>query len=914
MRKGRFAGLSDSRSETVKPLSIGDLLLFDFLAADDRYNERIAFERARSLAYSAPFLTVTHLVCGLVLIAAAFIEQGAGGLRFLVPPLAALLLLDVRLWLLSSRRGAAPPRPHLIVRLTALYAILGTLFWIMVAAAAVAAGAAEESALFAIALSAGLTATIVALMSIPGLVMVTCLAAMLITVLFAGHPLTVTVSAAFMLSITALSLLRARDALLAGHRRMLADWQADRASRFVEDFEKSAAGWFWETDADGALTYVSAPLATQLGGHRGDLIGRKFAEVLLVSGDGRSDAHESALAFHLSARFPFTDVTVTPEGGEGTCWALSGRPNFDEFGRFLGFRGIGTNLSEERRKEVQSKQLARHDSLTGLPNRAQMESMLREALANSDSRKQGCSLFLIDLDHFKQVNDTLGHPVGDQLLKEAAQRFSAVFGEAGQVGRIGGDEFKAILPGIEEEGRLAAIAERLISEISNPYIIHGHTISIGVSAGIAIARPGKTLADALVKEADLALYAAKGAGRGTYRFFEPAMHAASAERKILENDLRDAVSEGQIKLVYQPIVSASTEDLAGFEVLMRWAHPTRGLLAPADFLPLAESSGTIVGIGEWVIRNACAEAVHWPEYLCLAINISSVQFDQPALPGIIASALAASGLDPDRLELEVTEEVISGSPESGARLARLKALGVRIALDDFGTGRSSVVSLQTAPLDRLKIDRSFISAAIPEDGRGRVAVGAVVALAQGLNMDVTAEGAETRDELAAIRALGFSEVQGFLFGRPLAAEDARKLAVRSQRVATKEAAPTRPPRHSLIRRGTLLWQGREHAVRLRNISAGGAMIEADRDFDIGDTVELDLSDGVRLTADVRWCQDGRLGLKFNESFDLQRLGQTRRGDAKNQMLRPDYLKTERNPHSPWAARYDRLSIKDVRRR
>jgi diguanylate cyclase (GGDEF)-like protein len=365
----------------------------------------------------------------------------------------------------------------------------------------------------------------------------------------------------------------------------------EQAARFVADFEQSGNGWFWESNADGLLTYVSDVLFDYLGRDRESLPGKRFEELLLVEDGEADDAKRPTLAFHLSSRFPFAELIVAPNDSKELCWSLSGRPRFDEFGKFLGFRGIGLHLSEQQTTEHRASQLAASDSLTGLANRARMRKMLDEALGNSSSRKEGCGLLLIDLDRFKQVNDTLGHPIGDLLLQDVAQRLSAEIGDDGQVGRLGGDEFEALLPGMDEEGRLAALADRIIARVSAPYAVRGHNITIGTSIGIAISRPGRTLADGLIKQADLALYAAKRAGRGTYRFFEAEMDAQETERRILGNDLRLAIAKGQLQLAFQPVVDAATEDLIGFEALLRWAHPVRGLLQPADFLHLAEASG-----------------------------------------------------------------------------------------------------------------------------------------------------------------------------------------------------------------------------------------------------------------------------------------------------------------------------------
>jgi diguanylate cyclase (GGDEF)-like protein len=686
---------------------------------------------------------------------------------------------------------------------------------------------------------------------------------------------------------------------------------ATRAAGLLALAEQGGLAWFWETDALGNLAYVSPQLAAALNRGVEDLRGRPFAQLLLVEQADAERGERPAIGFHLDARFPFSNVAVRLNGSDSDerGWLLSGTPLFDEIGRFLGFRGFGTPLTAERQADARTARLASFDSLTGLPNRARMEHLLDEALANSDRRKQSCALFLIDLDRFKQVNDTLGHPVGDVLLQQVAARLSAVLGKEGEVGRLGGDEFEAVFPGIGEEGHLAALAERLISAVSAPYVIHGHQVSIGASVGIAISRPGRTYAKALVKEADLALYAAKRAGRGTLRFFEPEMHAEETDRKILENDLWSAVAKGQLRLLYQPIVSVSTESLVGFEALVRWWHPTRGPLAPADFLPIAGASGQIAALGAWIIRTACAQAATWPQHLRLAINLAAGQLE-PGLADVVTGALAASGLAADRLELELREEALLGD-DAAARdaLSALHGLGVHLVLDDFGSGATSLLSLRTIPLDRIKLHPTLLRAALPENSRHRALAGALMRLARALDAKVTAEGAETLEDLQLIRALGCDDVQGFLFGRPVEPEEAHAVAVESKPFDPKEAAGQRPPRHSLIRLGQIRHASVQWPVRLRNISAGGAMVESGRDVAPGERIELDLAEGLVLAATVRWSCDGRLGLCFDQGFDLARLGKDRRAERSNAMSSmPDYLRQVAAPEPP------RITIREKRRK
>ncbi len=887
MRQGRFSGLSDGGETAARPPRLAELLLFDFRVPAGEDDARLAAERARALRVSLPFLAASHLLwCG-VLLFSLFRHGASAELAWLCLPLAGVLLVDAGLWPILRRDGI---KPHRRVRAAALGTLAVALLW-GVAAAELAAGLGGESLSARAALVAGAGAGIAAFFAVPGLLALSCLATFsTIVVLDSQHPL-LGIAAAVGAFLVLLGVLRARDLIFNSRQRLAGEREAEKARRFVADFEDSGRGWFWETNADGALAYVSPQLAGHLGVEMAQLLGRPFEDMLAAEQEEGGEARRT-LGFHLSARFPFADLILRAPGPGEVWWSLSGSPSFDDYGRFLGFRGIATNLSEQRRSEAEASQLARYDSLTGLPNRAMMRRTLDEALANAAERRQGCALMMIDLDRFKQVNDTFGHPMGDKLLKQVAKRLKAVLGEDGRVGRLGGDEFEAILPGTAEEARLGKLAGELIDQVSRPYELEGHKIEIGASIGIAVACPGKAYASALVRDADLALYAAKRDGRGTFRFFAPAMHAEATDRQILENDLKEALGRGQLKLLFQPIVDSVSEEVVAFEALLRWHHPTRGVLAPAMVIPLAEESGLMPRIGDWVLRTACAEAAKWPRHIRVSVNLSPVQFGDPALPATVTSTLASSRLDPERLELEITEGVfLADRSVTAPRLGKLKAIGVRIALDNFGTGHSGLGHLRDAPLDKIKIDQSFVRGAAEAGSRNAAIVRAIVVLAESLGMDTTAEGAETLEELALIRRLGCSQVQGFIFGKPVPAAEALALATES-RPPAEVIGFTRPPRHRLIRNGTLHWDGRSLPVRLRNISTGGAMVECDKPIAPDTPVRLDLAEGGILEAEVRWCQRGQVGLKFGHEFELRKLARPRRGASGLKMLTPQYLEPE----------------------
>src|SRR4029079_11925851 len=396
-------------------------------------------------------------------------------------------------------------------------------------------------------------------------------------------------------------------------------------------------------------------------------------------------------------------------------------------------------------------------------------------------------------------------------------------------GRLGGDEFQAVLPGTVDIGLLESLARTLIEHVSRPYMIEGHKVTIGASVGVAIGDPGRTSADALVRNADLALYAAKGAGRGKHCLYEPSMHSEAAERQVLENDLRQAIERGELAVHYQPVVHAASEDISGFEALVRWQHPSRGPTSATKFIPLAEEAGLIAPIGEWVLRTALEEAANWPDHVRVAVNLSPLQFNDPNIVELVKKHLAETGVRADRLELEITEGVfLADGDTTDETFAKLKNLGVRLALDDFGTGYSSLGYLKKAPFDKIKIHQSFVggAASTTSTNRNAAIIRAIVTLAETLGMDTCAEGVETHDHLELIRDLGVSMVQGYIFGRPSPAETARELA-NSVTVEADGFACIREPRHRLMRRALTSVDGETVEVRLRNISSMGALVECD---------------------------------------------------------------------------------------
>jgi diguanylate cyclase (GGDEF)-like protein len=432
------------------------------------------------------------------------------------------------------------------------------------------------------------------------------------------------------------------------------------------------------------------------------------------------------------------------------------------------------DVTERRRAEMQIAHMARHDALTDLPNRVLLLERLSEAVAHVE-RGQRLAVLYLDLDQFKNVNDTLGHPCGDELLREVAGRLRGCVQDTDTISRVGGDEFCIIQTSIGDATDAERLARRVAEAIRVPLDIHGHLVMIDASIGIALAPADGTDANELLKNADMALYGAKADGRGVFRFFEPKMDARMKDRRTLELALRKAFDNGEFELYYQPVLNLNKNEVQCCEALLRWHHPERGMVSPAEFIPVAEDIGLIVALGEWVIRRACAEAAQWPDDICVAVNLSPTQLTSKGLLPAVLNALASSRLPARRLELEITEAVLMQNSDVTLRtLHQLRALGIRISMDDFGTGYSSLSYLRSFPFDKLKIDRCFING-LGANSESDAIVQAVAGLADSLSMTTTAEGVETREQLDLVRRLGCTDVQGFFYSPPVPARDLAKL-------------------------------------------------------------------------------------------------------------------------------------------
>jgi diguanylate cyclase (GGDEF)-like protein/PAS domain S-box-containing protein len=433
------------------------------------------------------------------------------------------------------------------------------------------------------------------------------------------------------------------------------------------------------------------------------------------------------------------------------------------------------DVTEKRQAEARIAHMAHHDALTGLPNRALFHERLDETLVRVRRDRETLAVLYLDLDQFKTVNDGLGHSAGDKLLVAAADRLRTCLRVSDMVARFGGDEFAVLQIGLAGPHEAGIFAERIVTLLSEPYDIDGHQVEIGASAGIALAPADGETAEQLLGNADVALYQAKEDGRRTFCFFQPGMGASHRAHHKLGLDLRKALAAGEFEVYYQPLVTLETGVISGFEALLRWRHPLRGMVVPAKFIPLAEETGLIVPIGEWVLRQACAEAATWPDNLKVAVNLSPVQFKKSNLPQVVFATLASAGLPAARLELEITESIfLAESKTNLATLRRLRALGVGISMDDFGTGYSGLSYLRAFPFDKIKIDRSFISE-LSESADCMAIIQAITNLGSSLGIPTLAEGVETKKQLSWLREVGCTEMQGYLFSRPVPASEIARL-------------------------------------------------------------------------------------------------------------------------------------------
>ncbi len=640
-------------------------------------------------------------------------------------------------------------------------------------------------------------------------------------------------------------------------------------SAVLDDFEQTGIAWIWASDANGTLSYLSPAAAEAMDLPLATLLGQPLSGLFETDPDDPDNRSGRPLGFQLKARSKISDMVVRcalPEAKVGRpVWlSLSGQPKIDSTGKFHGYRGAAKDVSVEHQRKLEDQRLAEFDSLTGLYNRHRMNRRLDSVLTAYKAAKRVCALMMLDLDRFKQVNDTMGHPAGDNLLQQVAERLRNVIGDRGEIGRLGGDEFQVILPDMDDRGKLGELAEKIIQIISQPYPIDDKRAIIGTSVGVAIAPYDGLELDELTRASDLALYAAKNGGRGQFRFYSADLKDEEEERALLLDDLREALAADELQLHYQPVVRIADNMVVGMEALMRWEHEERGWVPPGTFIPVAEESSLISPLGEWALQRACKDAMEWPDTVRVAVNVSARQFTANGFVDVVASALETSGLAPDRLELELTESVFMGDSETTeVTFTALKKLGVRLALDDFGTGYSSLSYLRSAPFDKLKVDKSFVDTCTQKDQNSAKIITAIIGLSKALGMETTVEGVEAFDQLDVVKKRGAELVQGWIYSKAM--PQAVVLAnITSGEFKIEPSGPDkhRADRRSMFRRIGIIHGDHRYEAVVRDLSKNGAFIEGLVGVPKGTQFVIDLGGGQLVVSEVMRSEGAQIGVEF----------------------------------------------------
>ncbi len=634
----------------------------------------------------------------------------------------------------------------------------------------------------------------------------------------------------------------------------------------LDELERSGLGWFWSTDAEGNVTYLSEAIAERIETPVDQLLGFPMPTVFAAQGgDGRTQS----VALKLGSRKAFTNLSVSPAKVKSdVVIRLSGRPSFTSGGKFEGFRGTGTDITEQFHREEETQRLAKYDSLTGLANRHRMAQIIDSTLTAFRAAKRNCAIMMMDLDRFKQVNDTLGHAAGDELLKEVASRLKRAVDKDCEIGRLGGDEFQIMLPDMDDRGELGEIANKIIAMLTQPYSLEEGRCVIGASVGIAIAPHDGVTREEVVRSADLALYAAKNGGRGQFRFYSGDLENETIFRRRLEGDLIAAVRDDQLFLRYQPILSADEQVVVALEAQICWQHPQRGEIDGTEFQSIVENSSLIVDVGEWAVKRACEEACMWPESLRVAVNIPSRQFISGGFVETIAAALTETELTPDRLELQVKETVfLCDTNVVDKSLASLFKLGVRLTLDEFGTGFSSLGYLRRAPFDTIRIGDNFFQGNLAKDSRELALIKAIVALARALGMETVATGIESMDLLSTLRGCDIGCVQGPIYSDPMLVDEVHEeLASGNWTIEPSSTRSKRAKRRTVLRKIQVIHDDHSYDVTLRNLSRTGALIEGLIDVPIDTQFVVDLGGGQLAVATVTRSNRDTQGLEFEQSL------------------------------------------------
>ena len=551
----------------------------------------------------------------------------------------------------------------------------------------------------------------------------------------------------------------------------------------LRDFENNASDWLWEIDSLGFLNHVSPRMESVIGMSASSLQSKPFLTILQQAcPKGVIEAGIALQQFttQLSNGQPFSQVRVATQAHDKVkWWSFTAQPLLDANGAFEGWRGVGSDITVAIDREREMIHLANVDSLTGLANRYRFGHTLNNCLSVDKALNEQLTLITLDLDNFKTVNDMLGHLAGDECLKEVSKRLKSITPVDSLLARLGGDEFAWIMPNGLTVSQSETFGHRVRQVLSLPWQHQEHSFYINASMGVASAPADGDSPIALQRASDMALYSAKARGRNTLCFFDTTLDEKAMHKLSMMNDLRQSVSNQEFSVYYQPQIRFSDQELIGFEALVRWNHPLHGAVSPVEFIPLMEESGLIIELGEWVLQQACFDALQWPKAIRLAVNVSSVQIERSDLVSSVQSILAATGLDANRLEIELTETSLINVEDTAINILNtLRQKGIRIALDDFGTGYSSLSYLQKFPIDKIKVDRSFVLAAsVTSENQTQIRVAqsilqAILSLAHALDLDTVAEGIETEKMANIISDIGFAQAQGFLYGRPMNAKQA----------------------------------------------------------------------------------------------------------------------------------------------
>lgn len=636
----------------------------------------------------------------------------------------------------------------------------------------------------------------------------------------------------------------------------------------VTELERAGVSWFWATDEAGRVIYLS-PAIAEAAGRGAAPVPDTPLQALLVPVSGEGDGR--SLGLKIGTRKPFAGYTVETVGNDPAAklvLRLSGRPIHDEAGEFRGFRGSAIDVTREYRSEEEAARLAQFDTLTGLANRHRMTQRIDATLAAFRSARRSCALFMLDLDRFKQVNDTLGHAAGDQLLQQVAERLQGAVAGRGEIGRLGGDEFQVLLPDLDDRGELGEIAKKIIAMLSQPYSVQEGRCTIGCSVGIAIAPYDGVDRDELTRAADMALYASKNGGRGQFRFYGADLEHEDNLRRRMESDLAEAIEAGRFALEYEPVVALTGNRVIALEARYCWEDEERGRVAPESFLPVAEGSRLIVPIGEWALRRACADASGWPESVRVALPVTPVQFFANGFVERVAEALEQSALDPGRLELLLGEAIIQG--DQGAidkALGTLFKLGVRLTLDHFGSGFTSLSYLRRAPFNALRIAPTFFEPTMGDEMGDMEMIGAIVKLAQALGMETSAGGIHALPLLDKLKSLGIDRIQGYVFSDVLTPEAVEMaLTAGDWTIAPTDAGSQRASRRTVFRKIGLIHTDCYYEVTLRNLSRSGAMIQGLEDVPVGTQFVLDFGGGQLAVATVKRVMDDTQGVIFEQEL------------------------------------------------